>query len=200
MRVHESIDALAYASADAVPASLRHEAETRIAAEMGTMAREGVSLATFERRLPSLPAMSSSTLFAQELQRVESGKESSPAIDTDRARMDEPAEGSSLEEWERALANAEVQYEHTQTRILNLELLEKYGVSAWKVHLQHLERMEANLRRHLSEQKEAVEAINQARRRDHASADAELSKLSAQYQSLVQRTADIRAACESMVS
>ena len=196
-KVPSVVDALPYADAPP-PRSSRDAVEALIAAEMGAMARSGVTLEAYEGRLPPVPGKREEGLFAEELRRVEMGKEKEKAIDAKRMEMDEPEEGASLEEWEKALENAMAQHEHTQNRLMNLELLELHGANAWKAHLEHLERTDEHLHNLLKIARGEVDAVNQMRERDHGRAMAELKKLEVEFDATVQRSGQIRAAIAAL--
>ena len=64
--------------------------------------------------------------FAAELERAERG-EKLQVLDTSRYQLPHPPEDATEEEWHAALINAEVQLRYMDGRLLNLELLRRYG-------------------------------------------------------------------------
>lgn len=54
-------------------------------------------------------------------------------IDVSRYRMDPPSasDSSSVDKWKFAYNNANAQLEQQKSRLINIELLETYGASAW---------------------------------------------------------------------
>ena len=63
---------------------------------------------------------------AAELERAERG-EKLQVLDTSRYQLPHPPDDATEEEWHAALINAEVQLRYMDGRLLNLELLRRYG-------------------------------------------------------------------------
>lgn len=103
---------------------LRSKVDREIQAEM---AKGGASLAENDPRLPprSLRAAQNGVVSTDD----ESGAGVKNAIDVSRYQLLAPAHGmdASEEEWEAAVKNAASQLMHQEGRLLNLELLKRYG-------------------------------------------------------------------------
>lgn len=96
-----------------------------------------------------------SQLIQEEMSRMEQGKPL-PPMDTVRYQLEPPAgtKRSDPAEWSKAVKNAEAQLQHQNTRLVNLELLQKYGSNAWRLHNFQLEAMLKTMQKQL----EAVQA------------------------------------------
>jgi hypothetical protein len=68
------------------------------------------------------------------------------AIDTSRYSLPQPLDDAndSIESWEKAVENARVQLEHQRGRLVNLQLLLKYGPASWRAHNEILSAMVQN--------------------------------------------------------
>jgi hypothetical protein len=70
---------------------------------------------------------------------------------------------AAVDEWERAVIRARVAVEAQSARAINLELASKYGVEAWKAHLQGLERLETAAKGRVAAIARKVEEVQAAR-------------------------------------
>lgn len=68
------------------------------------------------------------------------------AIDTSRYSLPHPSDddNSSIESWEKAVDNARAQLEHQRGRLVNLQLVLKYGPASWRAHNEILSAMAQN--------------------------------------------------------
>jgi hypothetical protein len=79
------------------------------------------------------------------LERIADGQSASTPLDLSRFEQPQaPAAGdaASAEEWEVAVARAQVALEAQALRAINLELAAKYGVDMWKKHVGELEQLQ----------------------------------------------------------
>ena len=76
-----------------------------------------------------------SSFLQHELERVAKGK-AIQELDVSRYKLERPSgtQDSDVEAWKAARDNAQAQLEHQHTRIMNLELMSKYGTNAWRQH------------------------------------------------------------------
>mgnify|MGYP002720191487 FL=1 len=72
------------------------------------------------------PAFEFGAQWAAELERAERG-EKLQVLDTSRYQLPHPPDDATENEWHAALINAEVQLRYMDGRLLNLELLRRYG-------------------------------------------------------------------------
>ncbi|PVV04214.1 hypothetical protein BB560_001296 [Smittium megazygosporum] len=117
-------------------------------------------------------------------------------FDTERYKLNQP-EGDlagDTEEWINSINNARSQLEHQQNRIENLELLNKYGANAWKIHNSRLESILDQLNKDLDYTNEQILYINKARKYEQTEASIELGNLNNKWNSLIVQLADIKAA------
>jgi pre-mRNA-splicing factor SPF27 len=77
---------------------------------------------------------------------------------------EELPEGRAL--WLKALDNANAQLEHQNQRVLNLELVQKFGGNAWNIHNYQLEYDVSLLRKAVDEKKAEIMELNKLRKRD----------------------------------
>lgn len=139
---------------------------------------------------PDMDLFSSNTLIQQEFDRVRRGKPMDPSLDLSRYQLDPPTsnttsnsttangstetitpsaseelpEGRAL--WLKALDNANAQLEHQNQRVLNLELIQKFGGNAWNIHNYQLEYDVSLLRKAVDEKKAEIMELNKLRKRD----------------------------------
>jgi len=139
---------------------------------------------------PDIELFKDNELIQQELERVRKGKPMENALDMTRYQLEPPtsqpssnaSDGASVEStitpsaseelpegratWIKALENADAQMEHQNQRILNLELVQKFGGNAWNVHNYQLEYDLSLLRKAVDEKKAEVIELNKLRKRD----------------------------------
>lgn len=76
-----------------------------------------------------------SLFLQQEMDRVAKGEPIKP-LDVSRYKLERPSGETErdVKAWKAARDNAQAQLEHQHTRIMNLELMNKYGTNAWRQH------------------------------------------------------------------
>ncbi|KAL2911644.1 hypothetical protein HK105_208908 [Polyrhizophydium stewartii] len=111
------------------------------------------------------------------------------AIDTQRFRLEGPVDGQA---WDRAIANATSQLEHQNQRLVNLELVSKFGANAWLIHNYQLEAGIRVLKRQLEICLEETQAVNKARKSDQIHAKPTLSSLSERWTQLINSIVALR--------
>ncbi|KAI7836667.1 hypothetical protein COHA_009443 [Chlorella ohadii] len=122
------------------------------------------------------------------------------AMDTARYSLDPPppTKRSDHNAWRAALDNAHAQLEHQYNRLLNLELLLKFGPDSWRMHNEALSAFVTRLQEQLAAVKRQVDTLNRERKLQQHAAGSELSKLEAEYLGLVHKNKDIEAACRGL--
>eukprot|EP00798_Chlamydomonas_sp_ICE-L_P014476 gene14476-20500_t len=172
------IDALPYI--DPLAPEVKKQVDQLIEDELR---RGGKKPSDFLKDLPAMPtqAFEGHPLLATEYERVKAKKEM-PALDATRYMLNPPPQTlrNDIGEWKKALDNAGSQLEHQHLRILNLELMLKYGDKVWRAQTQLDESLVIDvilicLLPHLT--------------------GSELGKIEENYYSLVQKNFEIENAC-----
>ncbi|KAL6779927.1 hypothetical protein ACKKBG_A14340 [Auxenochlorella protothecoides x Auxenochlorella symbiontica] len=197
-RGQDLITALPYV--DALTAESRAAVERLVQEEL---ARSDKTPADYLAELPRLLAsrLDEGSLVAQELERVARGEQMAE-MDTVRYNLDPPSPSSreSVDAWQQALDNSHSQLEHQYTRLINLELLLKFGPDAWRVRNETLTVQCEALKRRLAAVKKETEDLNRSRKLSQLEAGRQLSSLQAEYTQLVAKNAEIEAACLTLES
>lgn len=157
--------------------------------------------ADYLRDLPRLPesSVSNGSLVHSELLRVARGTPLA-ALDLVRYSLNKPdaSKLGDLRAWQAALDNAHSQLQHQDNRLLNLELLLKYGTNAWRAQNEALSSHLAHLQAQLTSTRKAVDALNQERKLQQTAAGKELGTLEAEYISLVSKNQELEAECNAL--
>ncbi|KXS17090.1 breast carcinoma amplified sequence 2 [Gonapodya prolifera JEL478] len=136
------------------------------------------------RDAPNLPPeillFESNPILAAELDRVERGQKLN-AIDTSRYRLPKPPQDDDLEGWKKAVDNARAQLEHQYSRLINLELLNKFGPNAWKIHNFQLEATNASLQAKIDDYSRKIMELNKLRKLDQTREGQILRQLQAKW-------------------
>ncbi|KAI6652713.1 Pre-mRNA-splicing factor SPF27, partial [Oopsacas minuta] len=85
--------------------------------------------------------------------------------------------------------------EQQSLRIMNLDLLLRYGASAWKVHNEQLERMTVLEEKQLRQIKQRIQEVNWERKKQQTEGGEGLSRLSAEWNYLVKENLQIEEVC-----
>eukprot|EP00200_Dunaliella_tertiolecta_P003457 CAMPEP_0202339624 /NCGR_PEP_ID=MMETSP1126-20121109/1407_1 /ASSEMBLY_ACC=CAM_ASM_000457 /TAXON_ID=3047 /ORGANISM="Dunaliella tertiolecta, Strain CCMP1320" /LENGTH=305 /DNA_ID=CAMNT_0048930203 /DNA_START=757 /DNA_END=1674 /DNA_ORIENTATION=+ len=138
-------------------------------------------------------------LLAAEYERVKAKQPMKP-LDTSRYRLDTPVASKQNDpgSWRSSLDNAHAQLEHQYLRILNLDLLLKYGDKTWRAQTQLSEATQKQAEEELQATKKRITELNQERKLSQLAAGAELRKLYDEYFQAVKKNLDIDNACEKL--
>jgi len=104
----------------------------------------------------------------------------------------------SLEAWKAAVDNSKAQLESQTLRLFNLELLQKFGANAWRVHNYQLEGYQKQLQRVLDDQKALVTELNKQRKFEQTQAAGSLSSLESRWTELISQTVQVEVACAAL--
>ncbi|CAO1613846.1 unnamed protein product [Jaminaea pallidilutea] len=163
---------------------LRSKVDREIQAEM---AKGGASLADNDPRLPprSLRAAQNGAISTDD----ESGAGVKNAIDVSRYQLLAPAHGmdASEEEWEAAVKNAASQLMHQEGRLLNLELLKRYGANSWRLHNYQQENALAQYCKAQEALAAKTTSLNRRRRQQQSEAGQHLTNLERKWTELISR-------------
>ncbi|KAF9352133.1 hypothetical protein BGX26_009989 [Mortierella sp. AD094] len=100
--------------------------------------------------------------------------------------------------WLKALDNANAQLEHQNNRIMNLELVQKFGGNAWNVHNYQMEYDLSLLRKAVDDMRAEVIELNKLRKRDQLEAAESLQRLEAKWAEMVSSTLQVEVASASL--
>ena len=178
-------------------------------------------------KLPALATLdfSEHPLLAKEMDRVASGRKLN-ALDMKRYELPEPstAQKNDMDEWQKCVGdgksqerthdlfhisflsfvsqvdNAKAQLEHQSLRLIDLELLSKYGQAAWLSHIVSLTQMKENANQALNRVQAAIEEVNARRQTAHADAGAQLLALETRWGALVSANCHLALTCDALQS
>lgn len=129
-----------------------------------------------EDYLAEFPAPSttfSSELIEHEVQRIAQGQPG-PSIDFEKIfnHVEPPADAdaATYEAWETALSRAKVAVEAQRMRSINLELMSRFGVDAWKAHVEGLDGMHSSMKSRVTELQAKIDTLNAARKQQEEAA------------------------------
>jgi len=158
------------------------------------------------KQLPSLPISKIddtdvSSVISIELERAAQGKPMS-FIDTGRYDLNPPSSSrggdNALAAWRAAVDNAHAQLEHQKNRLINLELIQKYGSDAWRASNESLASHVAAVQSEVAATTQAIENLNRERKLQQVAAGRELKALEHQYLHLIKKNSEIEAACRAI--
>ncbi|KAJ3092092.1 hypothetical protein HK102_010811 [Quaeritorhiza haematococci] len=193
------LDSLPYIDTEYNNEALRAEVERLVQEELAVLDK---SQATKSSLPETVELFANNELLRKDLERVERG-EPLQAIDTVRFRLEAPPaptsddESSSeafLQSWMQALDNARCQLEHQHNRLINLELLNKFGSNAWRLNTFQLEQAVKNVENELAEIRGAVLMLNKNRKIDQLKGGSTIRALEARWTELVQQVVQVDAA------
>ncbi|KAK3834022.1 MAG: Pre-mRNA-splicing factor SPF27 [Linnemannia gamsii] len=101
-------------------------------------------------------------------------------------------------QWLKALDNANAQLEHQNQRVVNLELVQKFGGNAWNIHNYQLEYDVSLLRKEVDDKKAEIMELNKLRKRDQMDAAESLQRLEAKWAEMISSTLQVEVASASL--
>ncbi|KAG0002538.1 hypothetical protein BGZ80_003939 [Entomortierella chlamydospora] len=220
MSTQISLDALPYVDKQIDEPGVRTLVDKLIASEMKRMPKPRDPATLF----PDIELFKDNELMQQELDRVRRGKPMEPKLDLSRYQLEiptvadtttssssetpessEPITPSASEElpegrvlWLKALDNANAQLEHQNQRIMNLELVQKFGGNAWNIHNYQMEYDLSLLRKAVDDTKAEVIELNKLRKRDQLEAAESLQRLEAKWAEMISATLQVEVASASL--
>jgi pre-mRNA-splicing factor SPF27 len=146
---------------------------------------------------PVLQAVSTE-LIANEMQRLqEGGRLAVPnvveAFDCVKAPVEKDIE--SMDAWEAAVAKAKVAMEAQAFRSLNLELMSRYGVEAWKAHVEGIDKIHTTMKARVAALQSKLDSVNHSRRSQQESAGSKLRTLVRKWHDTVETNVQVELAC-----
>ncbi|GAM28692.1 hypothetical protein SAMD00019534_118680 [Acytostelium subglobosum LB1] len=100
-----------------------------------------------------------------------------------------------VDAWQSAVDNAKAQCEHQETRRTNLQLLQRYGVNAWKKYLEDYQRLYKSLKAHHDENVRMMEQINVNRKLDQETVQTKIESNQRKWYELVHKNKEIEQEC-----
>lgn len=153
------------------------------------------------KELPPIPPsrLESHQLIQTEFERISRG-EQLDAMDIERYNLNPPppSKRSDPAAWQAALDNANAQLEHQRNRLLNLELLLKFGPSTWRAHNEAVASYASRLKNQVQDSRNGIENLNKERKLQQIAAGRELFALEEEYLSLVTKNAQLESVCQSL--
>ncbi|XP_046355967.1 pre-mRNA-splicing factor SPF27-like [Haliotis cracherodii] len=114
-----------------------------------------------------------------------------------RYELPTPAAGkmTDISAWTECLENSQAQLEHQALRILNLDLMQEYGSSAWKMYNGVLSHMLEQAQKQLQDLRKKIQEINWQRKNEQSVAGSKLEQLESSWVGLVSKNYEIERAC-----
>ncbi|KAF9942199.1 hypothetical protein BGZ65_007731 [Modicella reniformis] len=100
--------------------------------------------------------------------------------------------------WLKAVDNANAQLEHQNQRILNLELVQKFGGNSWNVHNYQMEYKLSLLRKAVDDKRAEINELHKLRKRDQMDAAESFQRLEAKWAEMISSTLQVEVASASM--
>jgi len=173
------IDALPYYDPEYAHPGMQAQVQSMIRDEMATMDKSRDYLA--HRPRPSLRIlgygpqpegaepleMGRGGGVQQEMQRVAAG-EPLAVLDQERFRLAPPTGTAATPDgWRKAIDNAKAQFEHGQNQLMNLQLMQEHGPSAWIQHVRDLETELEVVKESVEAQERVNHELNMKRKAHH---------------------------------
>lgn len=105
------------------------------------------------------------------------------------------ADADTLDAWERSLARAKVAVEAQGMRAINVELMTRYGVDAWKAHVDGVDKMHASMKAHVASLQSKIDAVNAVRRSRQEPAAGKLKSLVRKWHETLDSNLQVELAC-----
>ncbi|KAI9487229.1 MAG: Pre-mRNA-splicing factor SPF27 [Benjaminiella poitrasii] len=188
------IDALPYVDRELDDENMKITVERMIEQEMRRMKRKERS------DLPlNIDLFEKDDLLKKEIERIEK-KQPLDALDIKRYELQGPDDENELEGWKSAVDNTKSQLESQAGSMFNLELLQKYGANAWRVHNYQLEADLAAIKKNTEVLRNKILEINRERKNEQTEAAASLSSLENKWSDLITQNLQVGIACSALES
>ncbi|KAI9321745.1 Pre-mRNA-splicing factor SPF27 [Dichotomocladium elegans] len=125
-------------------------------------------------------------------------KETLNVLDTERYELKGPADEDDVAGWQAAVDNTKAQLESQSGSMFNLELLQKYGANAWRVHNYQLESYLKNIQRETEEYRGKILEINRERKAEQTQAGGSLRSLENKWSDLISQNLQVEIACAAL--
>ncbi|KAF7794704.1 hypothetical protein EIP86_005842 [Pleurotus ostreatoroseus] len=143
---------------------------------------------------PSLTLFANNPLLQAELERVQA-HQPIPPLDTSRYQLPGPTvTPATVDDWQSSLENAHAQLEHQRLRLTNLELLQKYGANAWRIHNFQMEAVARDLDKAVEDLKNLTVEVNRDRKNFQTRVGTQLTTLETRWTELISSVLQIEMA------
>jgi len=135
-------------------------------------------------------------MLQDEYERVRK-KRPMPTIDISRYKLEQPSSAlrHDLNAWRKCSQNAQAQLEHQSNRILNLQLLRKYGADSWRAQNTILTSAHQRLQDSLKQKMASIDDINRERRVAQEQVKQELARLKRDWWQAIDSNHKTETAC-----
>ncbi|KAJ3324516.1 Pre-mRNA-splicing factor SPF27 [Blyttiomyces sp. JEL0837] len=141
------------------------------------------------------------TLLRLEIERITAGGKLA-SIDVERLRLEPPkpqlAKTNLERAWLHSVQNAEAQLEHQHSRLVNLELMNKFGANAWLLHNFQLEAIIKLMKEELTHQKTYLQNLNKERKTEQLRVGLVLQELESRWGQAIDRSLRVDVACQML--
>jgi len=148
-------------------------------------------------KLPDHEVKWSSPFLQSQWDRLKGGDQRSPPLDRSKYQVPPPPadKRDDLGAWQQAVDNAHTQLETQYLRLVNLDLLSKYGPNAWLTHGNDLEAIVTRKKTDLADRRQDIENLNRKRKAAQLAAGDKLRVLEGRFHKYVRKTNEMEAAC-----
>lgn len=144
-----------------------------------------------------LLAFEGSELLRREWQRIEAG-DSLPELDLSGYQPREPGDPESAAAWRQELDRVRANLEHQRARLLNLELMNRYGRDSWEQLAESSQAEKLRLARVQRQVQEEVDTVNRKRKQDQLGALDELARNRLEWYNLAAKNNELEFACAQL--
>ncbi|KAI8060361.1 Pre-mRNA-splicing factor SPF27 [Gongronella butleri] len=188
------VDALPYVDKEIDDPDMKTAVDRLIEQEMRRMKRKERS------DLPlKVDLFEKNEVLAQEWARV-GKKQPLEAMDISRYELKGPDDEDDVDAWKEAVNNTKAQLESQAGSMFNLELLQKYGANAWRVHNYQLEAYLKQIQNETELYRNEIRTINRQRKEDQTEAASTLQSLENKWSDLVTQNLQVEIACAALES
>ncbi|KAI9033297.1 Pre-mRNA-splicing factor SPF27 [Hyaloraphidium curvatum] len=184
------LDAMPYVDRDYETAAMKTQVDRMIQEELQRGGnREATSLPK------EIELFAGNKLLAAELERAAAGQKLA-AIDFERYSLPAPPldKDDDVAAWEQAVDNAKAQMEAQYNRMMNLELLSKFGPNSWLMHNYQVEHLVKQLQAQLEDYRKKLLELNKTRKFDQISQGNVLQSLELRWSELIGKVISLEAA------
>lgn len=148
--------------------------------------------------LPETPfgKWATSTIFMAEMQRIAAQERAMP-MDLSRYEVPHPAKEllRDPQAWRTAVNNARASVEHQHNRLVNLELLQRYGARAWLQQNKALEKIKTSIDKQTSDIESTISEVNLKRKRSQEQLAPRMALLENDYRRSCHENLQLGMAC-----